>query len=166
MWKRRGFTLVEVVIGALLIVAGGGALLFGMYYTGLHATYLRDEQAAINVAEGRLQQLTAASFATLVSAPADQTCLFEDTNCNGILDAGEDINGNIQLDSEPLTNGRVAIQIHPVAGQPTMLDLRAAVCWTFRGRQIGEGAAGAPCTNQDGNWWVDSPAVVTTRVAQ
>ena len=166
---KRAFTLIELLVGMLVLVTGGGLLLMGMFYATVHASYLREAQVAANVAEGRLQQLASTDFATLRNLPALRRCLFEDLNCNTLLEVGEDVNGNVMLDSLPLTNGWVALEIQPVNGTTqtaTLFELRAAVCWTFRGRRIGEGTPSTPCSNTGGNSWVESPVALVTRVAQ
>ena len=191
---QRGITLVELLISTALLVGGVGALLLGMNVTMAHSDYLRDFQIAMNAAEGRLEELAAtaadfntqsigADFAQARSATGQCRGMGEDQNCNGMLDVvapSEDVNQNRQLD-EPLAGGRLTVQIRtfPV-GTPfanaNLLDLHVAACWNTRSRQIGEdqncnglidaGEDGATPLNPVADGWVDSPVMVTTRIAR
>ena len=111
-WRvQRGMTLVELVVGTALLVGGGGALLMGMHYALIHADYLADFQRAMNAVQSRLEELSATPFGTLLAArTAEGQCmgLDEDRNCDGLLDAGEDANGNGWLDSPAMTSTRLA----------------------------------------------------------
>ena len=175
--SQRGMTLVELLVGTALIVGGGGALLVGMHYAMAHADYLSDFQVAVNAAQGKLEELALTSFMTLSTDPkfadaraATGQCvgLEEDRNCSGTLEAGEDINGNAILD-EPLVGARLNIRfVHPGA-DPALLDLYVAACWASHGRAIGEdqNCNGRLDAGEDknGNGIVDSPVMLTTRVA-
>ncbi|MBI3324920.1 MAG: type II secretion system protein [Candidatus Omnitrophica bacterium] len=174
--SRSGMTLVEVLISVLLLIATGGALLLGMHHASVHADYLSQFQVAMNAAQGELEQLASTSFDTLwamAQASPNGQCMGigEDANCNGALDAGEDTNGNGVLD-ELLSGGRLAVEIKSAdtRNPPSLLDLHVAACWTARGRRIGEDANcnGALDAGEDtnGNGWVDSPVMVSTRVAR
>lgn len=171
--RHGGMTLVELLVGTLLLVGGGGALLLGMQYAMAHVDYLTSYQTAMNAAQGQLNTLSATAFDTLWStAQANpngyRLCVGEDVNCNGVLDAGEDTDGN------GLLNGtRLGIQIknadmrNPL--NPTLLDLHVAACWNARGRRLGEdlNCDGDldPGEDTNGNGWIDSPAMVSTRIA-
>jgi prepilin-type N-terminal cleavage/methylation domain-containing protein len=185
MMNRKGFTLIELMVGTALLVGAGGALLVGMHYALMHSDYLSDFQIAMNAVHGRLEELSATDFdflkndATLADArtPEGQCMgLEEDRNCNGVLDvaAGEDLNGNNQLD-EPLPGARLWVRIQESPpGTPMatarLLTLHVAACWSVRGRAIGEDQ------NCDGdldagedlneNGMLDSPAMASTRIAR
>ena len=173
-------TLVELLIATVLLVAGGGALLFGMQYAMAYSDYLRNFQVAMNAVQGKLEELSSTEFTTLAtgtayaaarSAAGQCAGMNEDSNCNGTLNAGEDTNGNGQLD-EPLPGGRLVIRIQPsppAATNPTLLDLHVAACWTIRARAFGEdrNCNGLLDAGEDlnGNGVIDSPAMASTRVA-
>jgi hypothetical protein len=177
---ERGLTLIELVLSTALLVGGGGALLLGMHQGLRHSDYLRDLQVALNAVQGRLQELSATEFTTLwtgVEFTAARTAagqcmgLYEDRNCDGILQAPEDLNANGALD-EPLAGARLWVrlrEIPPGATNPTLLDLYVSACWTSRSRAIGEdnNCNGVLEAGEDdnANGWLDSPAAASTRVA-
>ena len=154
-----------------------------MHYAMLHTTYLKRFEIAMRATQGQLEALMASDFETLATGSAWTAArtaagqcagLGEEANCDGILQAGEDLNANGVLDS-PLPGGRFVIQIkNPDGGVPdaqsTLLTLRVAACWTSEGRQIGEdrNCNGHLDAGEDanGNGWADSPAMVSTRVAK
>lgn len=164
--------LVEILLATALFVGGAGALLFGVHYAMSHAEYLRQAQIATNAAQGALEQLMAADVdAGLRTHPGyDGTAPYDQTDTQPL-----DRDGNAIPD---IPNGRISIQIRPVPLNPdpptipNLLDLHVAVCWTHRGRTIGEGgadAAGAPNCRDDAidpDLDVESPVMVTTRVAR
>ena len=173
-------TMVELLVGTAVLVGGGGALLIGMQYAMAHSDYLRDFQLAMNATQGRLEELSATDFDALwtgnqfaAARTAAGQCigLNEDRNCNGQLDAGEDLNANNVLD-EPLPGGRLWMKIQrsiPGPQEPTLLDLVVSACWATRGRRVGEDAN---CNGQlgagedaNGNGLLDSPVMASTRVA-
>lgn len=156
MRLRGGMTLVEILIATVLLVAGLGTLLFGLYYAMIHADYVKQAQVAMNAAQGQLEQLAAADFDTLLADPG---------YCTGSCSATRPV--LLVLDGP---DGQLAIQIRPVPltnTTPDLLDIHVAACWQHRGRAIGE-ANGATACATDGvaNWWVDSPIAVSTRVAR
>ena len=177
--SQRGMTLVELVVGTALLVGGGGALLMGMQYAMIHANYLNDFQLAMDAVQSRLEELSATSFNTLLTDPtfaAAQTpagqCmgLNEDRLCTGQL-AGQDLNGNNVLD-EPIPGARLNIRIAPFppgTTDPTLLTLYVSACWSSRGRAIGQdlNCTGVLDAGEDlnGNGWLDSPAMASTRLA-
>ena len=73
-----------------------------------------------------------------------------------------------------LAGGNLSVQIRsadlktPVT--PTVLDLHVSACWQARGRRIGEdlNCNGSLDAGEDpnGNGWLDSPAMASTRVAR
>lgn len=172
--RRTGMTLVEILIGTTLLVGGGGALLFGVHYAMINASFLRQAQVAMNAAQGRLEQLVATDFNTLWTDASFAAA----RSTRALLAANRfDLNGD--GDTVDLTDGWLAVQIRsvplgavPNAPSVTLLDLHVAACWIQRGRTIGEGgtfSGGTPrCqdTGADANWWVDSPVMVSTRVAR
>lgn len=176
--RRRGMTLVELLVSTALLVGGGGALLVGLHYSMLHADYLGSDQVAMNAVQGKLEELAATNFdalsANLAAQAAAGQCmgLGEDADCSGTLNGGEDINGNGVLD-EPLPGGRLNVRIWssiPGAASPTLLDLHVSACWPTHGRTIGEDQN---CNGQwdvgedvNGNGLLDSPATASSRVAR
>ena len=196
----RGMTLIELMIGAAILVGGGGAILVSMNYAMIHSDYLTDYQVAMDAVQSRLDEMTANASADFVSVASGVTypravsstgaCrgLREDTNCNNVLDVGEDLNGNGQLD-EPIPGARLNIMItEPDGSAPdgnsTLLDLHVAACWTARGnaptrrrrrtrfiggRVIGEdqNCNGFLDRREDANRnnWLDSPAMAHMRIS-
>lgn len=161
----RGMTLVEVLVSTAVLVAGGGALLLGMHYTMAHSDYLNHAQIAIQAAQGELERLTSETFGTLATGAA----------YNGARQ-----NGQIVAINNPteLPGGALGVQIKAFpAGTPfataTLLDLSVAACWTSRGRRVGEDQSLPNCNgvldpgeDANANGWLDSPAMVSTRVAR
>jgi len=157
-------TLVEVMIGTALLVGGGGALLLGMHYTLVHSDYLSDAQVAIQAAQGELERLSNENFDTLLLAGT-----YNDARRNCQLGpCGQ----AVAIANAELPGGMLGVQIKPFpagAVNPTLLDLSVAACWTSRGRRIGEdqNCNGVLDVGEDlnNNGWIDSPAMVSTRVA-
>jgi len=140
--SESGMTLVEVLIATLLFVGGGGALLFGMHYAMIHADYLRQVQVATNMAQGRLEELESMPFDSLTTQAGTMT---------------------FGLPGDPAAIRATQVQ----AVTPNLMDLHVAVCWRHRRRQIGEMNGATACQDSgDAGWWVDSPAMVSTRVAR
>jgi len=183
----KGLTLVELLIGAALLTAGGGALLLGMNTAMTHTDYLAQYQVAMNAAQGQLEQLVAAPFDSLwngleYQAARNDTAwprgqcvgMGEDRNCNGRLDAGEDLDGDNVLD-EPLPGGRLSIMIRAAdprnPANPSLLDLYVAGCWQVRGRRIGEdqncnGRLEFAEDSNPRNQLMDSPVALNTRIGR
>lgn len=158
MMAQRGMTLVEVMIGTALLVGGGGALLLGMHYTLVHSDYLSDFQVAIHAAQGELERLSNENFGTLWTGAAYM----------GARQNGQ----RVDINNPELPGGVLGVQIQPFpagAASPTLLDLSVAACWTSRGRRLGEdqNCNGVLDAGEDlnGNGWIDSPAMVSTRLA-
>ena len=160
-------TLVEVLIGTALLVGGGGALLLGMHYTLIHSDYLSEAQVAMQAAQGELEQLSNESFAmlSLGMTYADARRLCPPGPCG---------QGVLVPDNPEFPRGLLGIQIKSFPpGTPfataTLLDLSVAACWTSRGRRIGEdqNCNGILDVGEDlnTNGWIDSPAMVSTRIA-
>ncbi len=146
--RRQGMTILETLLGGALLVIGGAALLLSLNAAALHTEYLSQQQIALNAAQGLLEEWMARPTSALRTAPAWQP--FPLT----------------QL--PPQANGQLVLQIRPVPdgsdpATAALFDLHVAACWQHRGRIIGE----AGCQDgPDANWWVDSPVMVSTRVAQ
>ncbi len=181
-----GMTLVELLIGSALLVGGGGALLLGIQYSLAQSGYFNQVQVAMNAAQGRLEELS--------SLPFDS--LWEDGSAGGTFGAARlPFPANPpypRLLDHPAAgtpfanmNGQLAIQIRRVPPgnnpvTPNLLDIHVAACWQFQGRRIGERQNNDPvpawddstvaCADgtADGstNWWVDSPVMVSARVAR
>ncbi|MBI2104994.1 MAG: hypothetical protein HYT90_05400 [Candidatus Omnitrophica bacterium] len=158
--RSRGMTLVEVMVGTAVLVTGGGALLLGMHYALVQSDYLNHTQIALQAAQGELERLTGEAFGTLATGAA----------YNGARQSGQ----LAAINNAELPGAALGIQIKTFpAGTPwttaTLLDLHVAACWTSRGRRIGEdqNCNGVLDVGEDanGNGWIDSPAMVSTRVA-
>ncbi|MBI4340973.1 MAG: hypothetical protein HY598_01680 [Candidatus Omnitrophica bacterium] len=141
-------SIVEMLLGATLLLVGGAALLLSLNAATLHAEYLSQQQIALNAAQGLLEEWMARPTSALRTAPPWQP---------------------FPLAQLPLqANGQLVLQIRPVPdgsdpATATLFDLHVAACWQHRERVIGE----ADCQDgPDANWWVDSPVMVSTRVAQ
>ena len=157
----RGMTLAEVMVSTAVLVAGGGALLLGMHYTVAHSDYLNHAQIALQATQGELERLSNEDFNTLSI---------------GLTYAGARQNGQpVAINNAELPGGTLGVQIKAFpAGTPfgtaTLLDLSVAACCTSRGRRIGEdqNCDGVLDAGEDanGNTWIDSPAMVSTRVAR
>lgn len=154
-----GFTIVEFLVGMALLVGGSGALLMSMEYSNGYTAYLREVQLAMNKVYGRIEQLAASSFDTLWTGP-------EFHQARGGTQ-GETVSG--------LQNGRLAIQIRGAdpenPGDPELLDIHISACWrSHNNRFIGEdrncNGFMDPGEDVNGNGWLDSPAMVSTRIAQ
>jgi prepilin-type N-terminal cleavage/methylation domain-containing protein len=148
---RRGFTLVELLVGTALLVGGSGALLLGMQQSAIHAEYLSQLQFAVNAAQGQLEALSATAFDTLWSGAEFSAAR----------------TGRQTLPLPDLPGRALAVQIRSADIRnplnPALLNLHVAVCWQSRGRQIGE----ADCQDgADAEEWVNSPVMVGTRVAR
>ncbi len=157
--QRHGWTLVELLIATALILGGGAALLLGMHSALIHAEYLAQFQTAINAAQGELERLSAIPYDTLASGAQFAQA----------RSAGQ------RIDLPTLPGGALAIQIQPVdPSNPTreLLNLHVAACWQSRGRRIGEdqNCNGQLDPGEDrptpGNNWIDSPVMVSTRIAR
>ena len=158
---RSGLTLLELVIGVVLLVVGVGGLLMGMPSLLLQVDYLSHAQAALNATQGQLDQLAVTSLDTL----------WPDAASAGPRGSGQ----SAALNGLPAgTNGLLAIQIKSGdlhnPGNPALLDLHVAACWKERGRQIG---GDRNCNGQldagetaDADGWLQSPVMVSTRIGR
>ena len=159
-------TLTEVLVGAALLVGGGGALLMGMHYTLIHSDYLNDVQVAVYAAQGELERLSNEDFEVLRTGA---------TYVNARRDCALGPCGQlVALNNPDLPGGNLGIQIKPFPrtapfATATLLDLSVAACWTSRGRRMGEdqncNGVLDPGEDANANGWIDSPAMVSTRVA-
>lgn len=172
----RGWTLLEAIFSVLLIVGGGGALLLAISSALTHNEYLSQAQIAVNEAQGLLEELAAVNFDVLWTRP---TVTLADGTVINLTNARADrdlipFTGPILPSGQPtMPNGQLAVQIRPVPittppADPTaaLLDLHVAVCWTNRGRTIGEqnGATACQDSGADADWAVDSPVMVSRRL--
>jgi hypothetical protein len=162
----RGLTLLEVVLGTALILGGGLALLLGFHYATIHASYLKEHQVAVNEAQGMVEQLSALTIDTLLGGATVTDSQGRDVDLGAAL-AGQT---SVPFDINPLAagdEGQLAVQIRlfpPGAAAQDLADLHVAACWVARGRQIGE--QGTDCLDADGDGWVESPVMVSTRVSR
>lgn len=165
---KRGFTLIEALVGMALLLGAGTALLLSFLAAVAHAEYVSRLQTAVNAAQGQLEALMAESVTTIASdaqfAPARGS-----GQCVGIV---EDPNCALGTAAR---SGRLAVQIKNPDGSlatsaSDMVDVHVAACWVIRGRIIGEdvNCNGHLDAGEDlnGNGWIDSPAMVTTRIAR
>ncbi|MBI4597597.1 MAG: hypothetical protein HY737_04250 [Candidatus Omnitrophica bacterium] len=156
-----GMTLLELVVGVALLVVGIGGLLMGMPSLLFQVDYFSHAQAALNAAQGQLDQLSATPLDTLWTGPA-----YAGARGNGQsapltgLPAGAQGVLTIQIKSGDLHN----------PGNPSLLDLHVAACWRERGRQIG---GDRNCNGQfdvgeqvDADGWLQSPVMVSTRMGR
>jgi hypothetical protein len=130
-----------------------------MHYTLVHSDYLSNFQVAIHATEGELERLSNEDF---------------DTLWTGAAYAGARQNGQrVDINNAELPGGALGVQIKPYpagAANPTLLDLSVAACWASRGRRLGEdqncNGVLDPGEDANGNGWIDSPAMVSTRIAR
>jgi len=167
-----GFTLIEILLAAGLLIGGVCVVLFGMRFAMIHSEYLSQMQIARSAAQGLLERLSTTSFTTLQHCPTllpplpyqctegangqMRRCALEDLDCDGTP--------NIAASTFVLPSGALIAQIKP-AGE--LLDIHVAACWQHRGRQISElGKCDEVNTwgDTNNNTWVDSPVMVSTRI--
>ncbi len=190
---HNGFSLVELLVSTGLLVGGGGVLLAGMYHGLLLVDYLSDQQVVVQAVQGKLEELAAMDFdelATGVKFVEARTprgmamCAGEDANCDHILNPDEvDTNGNGRADQLlPLCKLHVRIRTVPTKAETfttaTMLDISVAASWRLRSRCIGGEDSISPnpadrCNglldkgeDRNGNGWLDTPVMFSTRVAR
>lgn len=153
--------MVELLVGIVLFAAATTTFLWGMQQGMVHASYLSEFQVALHAAQGRLEQLAATDFDTLLSGA-------------GFVAANAGVQQEVLAG---LPAGILAIQIRNAdalnPGNPALLDLHVAVCWTFHSTMlIGENDGAANCMETSGaaypnpGWEVNSPAMVSMRVAR
>lgn len=151
--QRHGMTLIEVFVSILWIVTAGYALLHAMEVSQATMHYLGEVQVATYAAKGELEQLAATSIDTLWAA-------------SGAPPAPRPIPG--------LPGGVLIVQIRSADIRqplnPNLLDVHVAACWDSYGRRIGEDLNGdgilSPAEDANANTWVDSPVMISTRVAR
>ncbi len=184
---NAGLTMVETLVTIALLLTTGAALFLGMESALSYTEYLSQFHIAMNEVQGRLGALAAVPFDTLASDarfaaarppnPGLSLCLGEDGNCNGILDPGEDRDGDGALDASPLPAGRLAVHIAQAPqdqvrnpGNPTLLDITVSACWSHRGHRLGEDTN---CngvldlgSDQNGNGVMDAPAMAALRLGR
>ena len=169
--SEGGMTLVEVLIGTMLLVGGGGALLVGMQQATSHADYLSQFQIAMQAAQGELDELASTDFDTLLTtdcayslAPASLPCANRGIRTVTLANRS----------AQEIAGALLTVQIKPAPGEspsaPSLLDIHVAACWRFHGRALGDNRN---CNGQmevgedaDGDGWFDSPAMVSTRVGR
>ena len=165
---NRGLTLIELLLGMLLLVGGATALLLSMNGTMATTQYLSEFHTAMNAAQGELEQLEATDFNALAAAPEYAQArrppggpMGQCISMSGALSCVDDV---------LLPGGRLIIQIQSPDPSGELLDLHVAACWTSRGRRIGEdqNCDGQldPAEDLNTNGWVDSPVTVSTRIAR
>ena len=180
-------SLIEVLISTGLLVGGGGALLVGMSQGFLLVNFLTEQQVALQAAQGTLEELAATDFDTLATsnnailtaargAAGAGVCMGEDKNCDGIISPGEvDTNGNGRADSVLSPTGRLNFRIRPIPGEvlatASQLDLIVSASWRSGRRCVGgedRNCSGVLDAGEDanGNGWLDTPVMVSTRVSR
>lgn len=148
---QRGLTLAEILVASAILLGSAGALLTVLTSSPAQAGYLGQLQVALSAAQGQLEELMATPFTTLATIPALTSQAIPE-----------------------LSDGRLAIRIRPsTPGNPLgsdFLDVVVSACWRDGRRMIGEdrNCNGAMDPNEDLNLngWLDSPAMVSTRMAR
>ncbi len=178
--------------GGALLMGMHSAFIFVDYLREQQVVMNAAEAQLAELARHDFDELATNGTLASARAPSGQVaCIGEDENCNGTLDtvytwgglggdlAGEvDANGNGVADR--LTTGGLNIRIRPVTradgtaetfNNATMLDIHVAASWRFRGRCIG--GEDRNCNSVldagediNGNGWLDTPVMVSTRVAR
>lgn len=158
--NRAGLTLVELLMTILIMVGGGGAILFSMRAASIHTELLKQNQIAMNAAQGRLDQLASEDFAVLAKDGR-----YRDARVSSQQETFPALPDGVmalQIRQPASDQARHAAGSDPsVLGSAELLDLHVAVCWTHRSRVIGE----TGCTDgPDNGFWVNSPVMVSTRM--
>ena len=141
---------MELAFATMLLVVGVGALLLQMHYAMIRTRYLSQLQVAMNAVQGEVDVLMGTAFDTLWTG------------------------GDFSLPITQLPGGRLAVQIRSAdlrtPATPTVLNLHVSACWQAAGRQIGEdqncNGSMDPGEDTNGNGWLDSPAMASTRLAR
>lgn len=157
----RGLTLVELLIGALLLAIGIVTLLEAFVRQQTLNEHARNLSWAMNdatrVMERLRQQNSGATCTTPTLTPpagfASWDAWLVDTSVNG--------GGGKSVQPDPVTNELVV----PSSSGTDPISLTVAVCWRHRGRTLGEcqwvGGALTP-SDADGNNIITSPAALST----
>jgi hypothetical protein len=161
-WSK-GLTILELLVGVALLAIAGGALLAVLARSRLQAAYLGQIQFAVQVAQGELEQLMAVSFDALSKG-------------SGFLAARQDGMWVAAASTEGMPEVNLWVRIrgaeagNPADVDPDLLDIVVSACWTSFDRRIGEDqdCDGIMDAGEDrnGNGWLDSPAMVSTRLGR
>lgn len=151
--SNSAFTLVEVMIAALVFaLAIGSLLLVFVYCLGLNATS-KNLTTAINGAQTKLEEIYNHVFDTIVSDYASGGTPGDNFS---ISDWSQNYSAIVEVDSS----------------NPELLVVTVTVCWQEKGgRVIGEdnnldGAFNVGTEDKDGDGRLDSPAQLTTLIAR
>jgi len=175
-----GFTLVEVVLGGLVLAIAIAAIL-GAYVGQLTLNeHARNLSMAINDANRVIEQIRQQNSPCAGAAPSIQWP--SDGSWNGWL-GNLAAGGGKSIQPDPNNNEFVATTCQEADGSPTYPSCSAAdtaganpvrvtvaVCWRHRGRIIGECDDTTPPTPNEGRVVandtaaIDSPAMLTTLV--
>ena len=169
--SRVGLTMIEAIVGAVLLIGGSAGFLLSLHASSRLGDYLSQLQIAMNGVDSKLQEISTMPFDTLwtsvlaadarrVGLPTGQCLgLLANTPCN-------DSNG-------PLPGGNLIVQIRqPPDDQllnplnPSLLEIHVAASWRAAGnRRIGEDQNGNgqldPGEDVNLNGWIDSPAMAS-----
>ncbi len=170
--RNKGYSLVEVLVAvAIIVIVVSGLFRLFIYCAGM-AEITGNITFAISEAQDKIEEIRNASFDDIAStygaSPGntfESSKISEDINLNGVLDTGEDINGNGSIDSY----GRGVIYV--TALNADLLQVDVAVCWRGPdGRLFGEDSDldGVLDAGEDknGNGQIDSTAGVSTYIAR
>ena len=144
-------TFIEILLAMALLLIAGGTLLMVLSRARTQAAYLGQLQLAQTAVRSQLEALQAGPFNTLGSDRAGD--LVQEPNMPPI---------------------QLSIQIRPAdtnTANPNLVDVSVAACWNSFGRPMGED--NNPCNgvmdpgeDVNLNGWLDSPAMLSTRLAR
>lgn len=147
--KNKGFTLIEVILSAMILVG----LLVGLISLYIYCFDLqetaRNTSIALNAARGKLEEIKNSDFDSIESA----------------------YDGAV-FDLNELPGAKMRTEATPVGGSDLLLDLRVVVCWRQKGgRIIGEDTVnlnGQLDSGEDANVnnRLDSPVELVTSIAK
>ena len=169
--SRRGLTMVEAIVGAVLLIGGSAGFLLSLHVGSRLADHLSQEQVALNAVDSKLQELSTNPFDTLWTGSqfaAARRVGLPTGQCMGLL-----ANAPCNDPNSPLPGGNLVIQIRqPVIDQqlnpinPSLLEIHVAASWRAAGsRRIGDdqNGNGQLDAGEDANLngWADSPAMAS-----
>ena len=159
--ERRGFTLVELLIGAVILMIGIVAMLSVLVSQSTLNEHARNVTWALNDANRvmeRLRQQNSGSGCTTPSAAAPTGFASWDV---WLADTTASGGGGKSVQPTPATNELVVL----TSSGSDPLTLTVSVCWRHRNRTLGECSwTGTQLTPSDtnGNGVIESPAMLST----
>jgi prepilin-type N-terminal cleavage/methylation domain-containing protein len=160
--RQSGFTLIELMIGAILLAVGITTLLgafLGQITLNEHARNLTWAVNDANRVLERMRQQNSGAACASPSAAAPAGFADWDAWLAGDMAAGG--GGGKSIQPDPDTNELVMV----TSGGADPLEITVAICWRHRERTIGEcdWNAGALITDDsDGDGVLESPAMLST----